>query len=60
VTVSSVDKDQLFYLQTRGVSEDDGKNLIVEGFIRTAISRIKSAVLQDYVKGNLDEGEPVF
>jgi Fe-S cluster assembly protein SufD len=60
VTVSSVDKDQLFYLQTRGISEDDGKNLIVEGFIRAAISRIKSAVLQDYVKGNLDVSEPIF
>ena len=59
VTISSVDKDQLFYLQTRGIGKAEGKNLIVDGFIRSAISRIKSIELQEYVKGNLDEAEPV-
>ena len=60
VTISSVDKDQLFYLQTRGIGEIEGKRLIVDGFIRSAISRIKSVELQKYVKENLDEAEPVF
>ena len=60
VTLSCVDKDQLFYLQTRGISEEEGKSLIVDGFIRAAISRIKSAELQEYVKENLDETEPAF
>lgn len=31
-TVSKIDEDQLFYLQTRGLSEDDAKLLIVNGF----------------------------
>ena len=53
VTMSSVDKDQLFYLQTRGIGESDGKKLIVEGFIRSAISRIKSIEMQEYVKEKL-------
>ena len=53
VTMSSVDKDQLFYLQTRGIGETDGKKLIVDGFIRSALSRIKSSELQEYVKGKL-------
>lgn len=60
VTISNVDKDQLFYLQTRGIGETEGKKLIVDGFIRSAISRIKSVELQEYVKNNLDEAEPVF
>ncbi len=60
VTLSSVDKDQLFYLQTRGIDEKEGKGLIVDGFIRAAISRIKSIELQDYVQEKMDEGEPVF
>ena len=51
VTMSNVDKDQLFYLQTRGIGDIEGKKLIVDGFIRSAISRIKSVELQEYVKG---------
>jgi len=31
-TVSKIDEDQLFYLQTRGLSEDDAKLLIINGF----------------------------
>ena len=31
-TVSKIDEDQLFYLQSRGVSEDDAKLLIINGF----------------------------
>jgi Fe-S cluster assembly protein SufD len=60
VTISNVDKDQLFYLQTRGIGDIEGKKLIVDGFIRSAISRIKSVELQEYIKNNLDEAEPVF
>jgi Fe-S cluster assembly protein SufD len=60
VTMSSVDKDQLFYLQTRGIGESDGKNLIVDGFIRSAISRIKSIKLQNYIKQKIGSEEPVF
>ena len=60
VTLSSVDKDQLFYLQTRGIGEVEGKNLIVDGFIRSAFKRIKSTELQEYVRKYLDKAEPVF
>jgi len=60
VTMSSVDKDQLFYLQTRGIGEADGKKLIVDGFIRSAISRIINLELQDYVKEIIGSEEPVF
>ena len=60
VTISSVDKDQLFYLQTRGIDEAEGKKLIVDGFIRSALNRIKSIELQNYIKGNLDKTEEVF
>lgn len=31
-TVSKIDDDQLFYLQSRGLSEDDAKLLIINGF----------------------------
>jgi Fe-S cluster assembly protein SufD len=49
VTISDVDKEQLFYLKSRGIKESQGKALIVDGFIRAAINRIKSTELQNYV-----------
>lgn len=60
VTMSSVDKDQLFYLQSRGIGESDGKKLIVDGFIRSAISRIKNTTLQAYIQEKLDDAGMVF
>ncbi len=51
--LSSVDKDQLFYLQTRGIDEKKVKALSWMDLSAAALSRIKSIELQDYVKGNI-------
>lgn len=32
-TVTRVDDDQIFYLQTRGISKDEAEKLIVDGFL---------------------------
>jgi Fe-S cluster assembly protein SufD len=40
-TVGQVDDDHLFYLQSRGISRDDAKRLIVEGFFEDVINRVK-------------------
>jgi Fe-S cluster assembly protein SufD len=60
VTISSVDPEQLFYLQSRGITFEDSNDLVVEGFIHAAINRIKDSELQNYVKENLGEAQPVF
>ncbi len=39
-TVGPVDEDQLFYLQSRGISEEDAEELIVAGFFKEALSRM--------------------
>jgi Fe-S cluster assembly protein SufD len=39
-TVGQVDEDQLFYLQSRGVSLEDATHLIVEGFFEDVINRV--------------------
>lgn len=60
VTISDVDKEQLFYLQTRGINESVGKALIVEGFIQAAITRLKSTDLRAYVNEFIGAAEPIF
>lgn len=39
-TIGTIDKEQLFYLATRGVSESEGRNLIVEGFLNSVLTKI--------------------
>ncbi|MBI4999527.1 Fe-S cluster assembly protein SufB [Candidatus Gottesmanbacteria bacterium] len=39
-TVGKISEDQLFYLQTRGISEKEATNLIVSGFIEPIVSEI--------------------
>ena len=40
VTVGQIDKDQIFYLMSRGLLQKDAEQVIVEGFIEPTISRI--------------------
>lgn len=39
-TVGQVDENQLFYLQSRGISPDEATRLIVEGFFEDVINRL--------------------
>ena len=39
-TVGKIDQDQVFYLQSRGLSKDDAERLIVEGFFDPIMQRI--------------------
>ncbi|OGY17106.1 MAG: hypothetical protein A2785_00635 [Candidatus Chisholmbacteria bacterium RIFCSPHIGHO2_01_FULL_49_18] len=41
-TVSKINEEQLFYLRSRGLSEQSARELIVEGFLGVARKRIKS------------------
>ncbi len=40
VTVGRVDKDQIYYLMSRGLNEKEAERLIIEGFLEPTISRI--------------------
>lgn len=41
-TIGTVPKDQLWYLATRGIPTDQAKQLIVTGFLHSALERIQS------------------
>jgi Fe-S cluster assembly protein SufD len=40
VTMGNIDKDQMFYLQSRGINKKDAENLIVDGFFLSTVKRI--------------------
>ena len=40
-TVGRIDEDELFYLQSRGVSEKESKQILIRGFLNTVVERIE-------------------
>lgn len=49
VTISNIDKNHMFYLQSRGINLDDAEDLIIEGFLRSTIKRIKSERFLNFI-----------
>lgn len=46
-TVGQLDKEQLFYMKTRGFSEDQAKNILISGFCKEVLNLITIPSLQD-------------
>lgn len=53
VTVGQVDEEQLFYLMSRGINKDDAKDMIVDGFFESLISRVQQKQTQDDLRYSL-------
>ena len=49
VTVGQVDKDQIYYLMSRGLTQPEAERVITEGFLEPTISRIPSDDLKDEI-----------
>jgi Fe-S cluster assembly protein SufB len=61
-TVSKIDEEQLFYLQTRGVSEDDAKLLIVNGFCESIVKELNveySVEMSRLIRMILEDGKVI-
>jgi Fe-S cluster assembly protein SufD len=52
-TVAPVDPEQVFYLQTRGLSPDEAETLIVHGFFEPVLEEIPAASVRDRVRAAL-------
>ncbi|WP_426515212.1 Fe-S cluster assembly protein SufD [Diaminobutyricibacter sp. McL0618] len=56
------DDEQLFYLQSRGITEDEARRLVVRGFLADIVQRIGSPALQerltDAIEAELTALEP--
>lgn len=54
-TVGQIDKNQLYYLQTRGLDNKSATHLIVEGFYQEVLDRIPDDKVREEIKGKLDK-----
>ena len=54
-TVGKVDPEQVFYLRSRGLNENDAKHLIVEGFFETIMDRIPFEEVQERFRQAIKE-----
>ena len=54
-----LDKEQLFYMQSRGISEDKAKQLLIEAYLNDVIAKVDDEKIAEWIKlylnNNLDE-----
>ena len=53
VTVGQIDKDQVFYLMSRGLSQKEAEQVIIEGFVEPTISRIPEESLREDIMSKI-------
>ena len=52
-TVGQLDKEQLFFLKTRGFSEEEARRLLIQGFCRELVDLIKTPSVKEKYWGQL-------
>lgn len=52
-TVGKIDPEELFYLQSRGLTKKEAEKLIVDGFLSEVVSRIEDPILVSKLQGKL-------
>jgi Fe-S cluster assembly protein SufD len=52
--IAQIDKDQLFYLTSRGLGPADAKSLIIEGFLESLVERLAAGKVRDEVSAALE------
>jgi Fe-S cluster assembly protein SufD len=52
--IAQVDKEQLFYLTSRGLGEADAKGLVIEGFLEALVERLAEGPVRDEISAALE------
>jgi Fe-S cluster assembly protein SufD len=52
--IAQVDKDQLFYLASRGLPEAAAKSLVIEGFLEALVERLAEGPVRDEISAALE------
>jgi Fe-S cluster assembly protein SufD len=52
--IAQIDKDQLFYLTSRGLDPADAKSLIIEGFLESLVERLAEGPVRDEISAALE------
>ncbi len=53
--IAQVDRDQLFYLTSRGLDEAAAKSLIIEGFLESLVERLAKGPVRDSISEALEK-----
>ena len=53
--VAQIDKEQLFYLTSRGLDAADAKSLIIEGFLESLVERLAEGSIRDEISSALEQ-----
>jgi Fe-S cluster assembly protein SufD len=52
-TTGRIDKDQIYYLMTRGLSEEEAQEMVIDGFFESLLVRIKDDKVRSKVRREL-------
>ena len=52
--IAQIDKDQLFYLRSRGLPEPQAQRLVIEGFMAELVERFEEGPVRDALAGALE------
>jgi Fe-S cluster assembly protein SufD len=52
--IAQIDKEQLFYLTSRGLEDETAKRLIIEGFLESLVERLAEGPVRDSVSAALE------
>jgi Fe-S cluster assembly protein SufD len=52
--IAQIDREQLFYLRSRGLSEASATRLVIEGFMAELVERFKEGAIRDAMAGALE------
>jgi Fe-S cluster assembly protein SufD len=52
--IAQIDRDQLFYLTSRGLGPGEAKSLIIEGFLESLVERLAEGEVRDEVSAALE------
>ncbi|MCA1839325.1 MAG: Fe-S cluster assembly protein SufD [Actinomycetota bacterium] len=53
-SVGQMNEEELFYLQSRGISRSEAERLVVEGFFQEVIARVSNAEVRELLTGAID------
>ncbi len=55
VSIGELDAEEIFYLRSRGISPEDSKRLLIDGFFEPVLEKISQDDVRRRVRGNLEE-----
>ena len=59
-TAGNIDKDMLFYLQSRGINKDQATSMLIRGFAQEIIEEFQDELLIEYLEKLLDNKIPTL